>query len=426
MSTFEVLVRQVDDVRDHPNADRLSLVRILGFEAISAKLENGSHRYQVGDPVVYVPEAAVLPEDVLKQFGFWNNEKNMGLLAGRAGNRVRAIRLRGILSQGLIFPLRQGSFMGVSLQFLDRDNHPLGGENGGGGAIARAVTTGDDVAEFLSITKYEPPIPVGMSGEVAAAVEFAMDYDIENWQNFPGFLDNDEVEATEKLHGTCFRICYHPTARHPEIFEGGCVSVSSKGLGAKGLVFKDNEANANVLYVRVARELGLTAKVRELGERLGQRVDLFGEIFGLTAKVRELGERLGQRVDLFGEIFGAGVQDLHYGSSKPSFRAFDIALDRVFVGNNTDSVVNKDALFVEMGVERVPVLYRGPWNEAELISHRDGKTSLGGQNIREGIVVTAVGDQGSRDTPQGHRLRPTLKMVSPDYLTRKGETTEFN
>jgi RNA ligase (TIGR02306 family) len=394
MSNFEVLVRQVDDVRDHPNADRLSLVRILGYEAISAKLEGGSHRYQVGDPVVYVPEAAVLPEDVLKQFGFWNEEKGIGMLAGKAGDRVKAIRLRGILSQGLIFPTEFASELQNRRAIRRGDD-------------ARYVEVGDDVAEFLGITKYEPPIPVGMSGEVCAAIEFAMDYDIENWQNHPGFLDNDEVEATEKLHGTCFRICYHPTARHPEIFEGGCVSVSSKGLGAKGLVFKDNEANANVLYVRVARELGLTTKVRELGERLGQRVDLFGE------------------------IFGAGVQDLHYGSTKPSFRAFDIALERVFVGNK-DSVVNKDALFVEMGVERVPVLYRGPWDEKVLIHHRDGTTVLGrkmdaktGPCIREGIVVTAVGDQGSRDTPQGHRLRPTLKMVSPDYLIRKGGT-EYN
>jgi RNA ligase (TIGR02306 family) len=390
MSTFEVLVRQVDDVRDHPNADRLSLVRILGYEAISAKLEDGSHRYKAGDTIVYIPEASVVPEDVLKQFGFWDAEKDRGMLAGKGYDRVKAIRLRGALSQGLIFPLRNGGFMGESILFLDRQH------------LALAVRPGDDVAEFLGITKYEPPIPVGMSGEVAAAYDFALDYDIENWQNFPGFLDNDIVEATEKLHGTCFRVCYHPTARHEEIFEGGCVSVSSKGLGAKGLVFKDNEANAGVVYIRVARELDLPARVRALGERLGVRVDLFGE------------------------IFGRGVQDLHYGSDKPTFRAFDIALGGVFVGNDPDSVVNKDMLFAELGVERVPVLYRGPWDEAMLTQHRDGKTTMGGTNIREGIVVTAVGDQGKRETVQGNRLRPTLKMVSPDYLTRKGETTEFN
>jgi RNA ligase (TIGR02306 family) len=386
VSTFEVLIRPVDEVVHHPNADRLSLVRVLGYEAIAAKDENGDHRFEPGELICYIPEAAVVPEDVLKEKGYWNAEKDAGLLAGKLGNRVKAIRLRGTLSQGLVVKLRRGEY---GQYLLDRGDDVI------------AVEKGKDVAEFLGLTKYEPPIPVGMSGEVASAYEFAMDYDIENWQNYPGFLDNDIVEATEKLHGTCFRVTYHPTARHDEIFEGGSVSVSSKGLGAKGLVFKDNEVNDHVLYVRIARELELTRRVRELGERLGVRVDLFGE------------------------IFGRGVQDLHYGSTKAEFRAFDIALDRVFVGNNPDSVVSKDALFAEMGIERVPVLYRGPWDSELLITHRDGKTTLGGQNIREGIVVTAVGDQSSRETERG-RLRPTLKMVSPDYLTRKGETTEFN
>ena len=69
MSNFEVLVRTIDDIYDHPNADRLSIVKVLGYEAITAKRDDGSHRFEKGEAVVYVPEAAVLPEDVLKDFG---------------------------------------------------------------------------------------------------------------------------------------------------------------------------------------------------------------------------------------------------------------------------------------------------------------------------------------------------------------------
>lgn len=109
MSTFEVLIRTVDDVLDHPNADRLSLLRILGYEAIAAKNEDGSHRFSPGEPICYIPEAALVPEDVLKAKGYWNTEKDVGMLAGKLGNRVKAMRLRGILSQGLVLKLQFAS-----------------------------------------------------------------------------------------------------------------------------------------------------------------------------------------------------------------------------------------------------------------------------------------------------------------------------
>lgn len=384
MSTFEVLVREIEDVIEHPNADRLNIVKILGYEAITNKLEDGSPRYKKGDLIVYVPEAAIVPESLLKQYGYWNDEKDCGMLAGKQGNRVKAIRLRQIMSQGLVWPLRAGSFMGKDFLFANNSEGDL------------AVNLGDDLAEFFGIVKYEPPVPVGMDGEVVAMYDFAFDFDIENEQNFPGFLDADEVEATEKLHGTCARIAYRPGINSDDLFgQHGTIAIASKGLGAKGLVFKNNEANAHNLYVKTFVALGLPEKIEEL------------------AKV------LNAKIDLFGEIFGRGVQDLHYGLTEPVFRAFDIAVDGTFV--STDAKID---LFKRLGIERVPVLYRGPWDREALVTVRDGKTTFGESNVREGIVVTATGPQTKREF-MNHRLRPMVKMINPDYLVRKGETTEF-
>jgi RNA ligase (TIGR02306 family) len=135
---------------------------------------------------------------------------------------------------------------------------------------------------------------------------------------------------------------------------------------------------------------------------------------GLIEKVETLGREIGQRIDLFGEVFGAGVQKLDYGQKTPTFRAFDIAIDRKFADEE-----EKVKWFARLGVERLPVLYRGPWNETALIQHRDGKTVISGTNIREGVVVTAIGDQSARETHNGRRLRPFLKMVSPAYLAKE-------
>jgi RNA ligase (TIGR02306 family) len=142
------------------------------------------------------------------------------MLAGKLGNRVKAIRLRGILSQGLVLKLAEEPFNGTIQRLLYRDVDGI--------KLADSVVVGDDVADFLGITKYEPPIPMGMSGEVCAAYPWAFDFDIENDKNFPGFLDNDEVEATEKLHGTNFRIAYRATETHEELFEGGKVGIAAR------------------------------------------------------------------------------------------------------------------------------------------------------------------------------------------------------
>lgn len=429
MSTFEVLVRKIDDVRDHPNADRLSIVKILGFEAITQKNEDGSHRFSKGEAVVYVPEDAVLPEDVLRQYGFYDGEKQKGMLAGKAGNRVKAIRLRGVLSQGLVLPTnpnaRSSSNPSVA-RYLAQDDYAY-----------KSVTVGDDVAQFLGITKYEPPVPLGMGGEVTSIHRFALDYDIENAQKFPGFLDEDEVEVTEKLHGTNFRVAYRPSMNLPEIF-GGNVAVASKGLGADGFVFKNNRENLGPLWARTPadiksdRQAAFKYRFAKIAAWFGIKIvkpktyaktSLYVRVafdHDLINKVRIMGESLGKSVDLFGEIFGAGVQDLHYGTTKPDYRAFDIAVDGKFLGADEKSLA-----FASLGVPRVPVLYRGPWDTKVLEGHRDGKTTLGGKNIREGIVITAVGDQTKRQATETTRLRPILKMVSPAYLTRKGDVTEY-
>jgi hypothetical protein len=96
MSTFEVPILAIDDVYDHPNADRLSILRIRGYEAITNKLEDGSHRFSKGEPIIYVPEGAVVQERDLKDRGYWNAEQGKGMLAGSQGNRVKAIRLRNV------------------------------------------------------------------------------------------------------------------------------------------------------------------------------------------------------------------------------------------------------------------------------------------------------------------------------------------
>lgn len=391
MSDFAVNVVEIrHPVEHHPDADRLSLIRIGGYACISAKLEDGSHRYKEGDLVVYVPEGAVVPEWLLRQ-GFWDEGKGRGILAGSNGDRVKAIKLRGIFSQGILFPVQTDSPDGLPYGrgFLRNDK----GEE-------HFVNDGTDVAAFLNITKYEPPIPQSMSGEVVSAFGAPVKYDFESIQKVTDLFEEGEmVEATEKLHGTFVQIGYVPGLNHPDCFFDGNVYVTSKGFGAQGIVFKDNEANAGNVYVRALRALMTN------DEAMAYLKDAAHNRLASD-------EDDPTPIRLFGEIFGRGIQDLHYGQERASLRLFDVMVgDRFMPPSLVEQVAGK------LGLHRVPSLYKGPFDPVALEAVRDGKDTLSGSHVREGIVIRSVTEK--RHPIHGRKIG---KWVSPDYLLRKGGT----
>jgi len=381
MSDFAVKVVEITNpVQHHPDADRLSLIQIGGYTCISAKLEDGSHRYSEGDLVVYVPEAAIVPEYLLKP-GFWNDEKGKGILAGSNGDRVKAMRLRGIFSQGILFAPE-----------IDGEGPMLRNE----ADELLLVKAGDDVAEFLGITKYEPPVPTSLQGEVCNIAGKTASYDFESIQSVPElFAVGEEVVATEKLHGTNTQIGYVPGLNHEELFFDGCLYVGSKGMSAKGLVMKDNEANDGNLYVKNLRALIAAG---------------FGE------RIKEMALEADKPVRVFGEVYGAGVQKGYaYGHKAPAFAVFDIQ-----VGYEYLPYEQMVAAAARLGVTTVPLLYEGPYDLAALEVHRDGKNTLDSTHIREGIVIKAR--DGSRHPYHGRKIG---KWVSPTYLL-KSDGEEFN
>jgi RNA ligase (TIGR02306 family) len=393
MSKFEVKITKVISVEDHPNADRLSVMRLnnMSFLTISGKLEDGSHRYKEGDYVAYIPEAAILPEWLLKRLDFWNDETGKGTLNGPDGNRVKTIKLRGVVSTGILYPCRVGT---PPFNYV---TNPLCIENDT--TKNYAVAEGDDVAEFLSIQKYEPPIPIHMAGQVTNVFGHLLKFDFENWQSVPDIFieEEDTIVATEKLHGTFCEIGFTELVSDDLFGQRKNIIVSSKGFGGRGLGFTNSEENNGNLYVKCLKKLlseGLEESVIEFTTNLGRPITLH----------------------IFGEIFGGSVQDLKYGMKEPDFRVFDIALDGVFLGYLD---FKEMADFLEL--QTVPVLYRGPFIETKMKSFRDGKTTFGEANIREGIVIKTM--QEKRHPLHGRKI---AKMISPDYLLRKGDATEYN
>lgn len=365
---FAVRILRVESVTDVPKSDRLSLVRVLGYDSVVAKLEDGSHRFKPGDRVLYVPEAAVIPEDQLKANGLWGYNKVLervtGLLAGPLGNRVRIVELRKQLSTGLVWALPDDM---ADLPDLT------------------------DVAERLGIVKYEPALDEQLLAMARPFKPARLSYDIVRLKTYPTLLDGREVVFTEKLEGECQIAMWHGGGTHEDLFDGGRISISSKGLARAGMCFRD---------VPEAR--------REPVVRAAFNNDLFGKMHRLAAV---LGDR--REIMLVSEAIGAGVKKLHYEHREPSSRAIDIRVDGRWLPED-----EKAAAMAAADVERVPVLWRGTFDAVTLDGFREGNTTLGGKHIREGVVATYVGEQDEIETALGDWARPCVK-VHCDIFQRK-------
>ncbi|MFF4313705.1 RNA ligase (ATP) [Streptomyces sp. 900105755] len=352
MSTLRVTA-EVLTVHEHPNADALELAQVGLYRAVVAK-----GVYRTGETALYIPEQAVLPAALIEELGL------TGRLAGSNADRVRAVRLRGELSQGIV--CRPKALAGVDL--------------------VRAAAEGTDFAETLGITKWVPPVPPTMDGDVESAPDLLPWVDIENIQRYPGIFEPGEpVVLTEKLHGSACLLTY--------VADADRVYVSSKGFGAKSLALKEDPRN---LYWRAVRGHGVAEAARRLAERLGAR-----------------------RVGIFGEVYGAGVQDLTYGADgrreSLGYAAFDVSAE-------CDGAVRwLDAAELLAGeLPLVPRLFEGAYDIERVLEVASGRETVSGRglHLREGVVIRPVVERYSAVTGG----RAIAKAVSGAYLTRKGGT----
>lgn len=388
MSTFTVPVVKIKAIEPIEGADAIELAVIGDYRSVVRK-----GQYAVGDLAVYIPEQAILPTELIEEMGL------TGKLAGSDHNRVKAVKLRGCLSQGILYP--------VVREYPDGLPYGTGAVMIPGQDDPRFVNEGDNVADDLGITKWNPPVPTYLSGEVYfAGQELTVAYDIENYKKYPTVLkDGEEVVFTEKLHGSFCGVGVLPVKDHDDKHYKREFVVFSKGLGAQGMCFKDVPLNQDNAYLKALEACGMFDKLRDLRNSI------------------EAEDQGGFNYPLFvlGEVYGGGVQDGFSYEGTPKFRMFDIV-----AGYRGDqhyfNVDAKQHLASHLGIDMVPLLYRGPFSKEVMYQFTDGNETVSGKEVhmREGIVVTPTSERYSMEIG-----RVILKSVSAAYLTRKGNTTEY-
>jgi hypothetical protein len=190
---MKLIVTTVESVE--PWGEKLSLVKVAGVEhtVVANRKDDGSFRWEVGQPVVYVPENAILPQDVLLLRGYWEAGAKKGMLASGKGNRVKGrtfgkvtaedgtVTDPGVESKGLLFKVDPkftdtGRKMNVSRVRVDNDltvvgdpteeytidfdTKTIGGDYHSEGfsgkqvVVFKNVQIGDDVTEFFGATEF--------------------------------------------------------------------------------------------------------------------------------------------------------------------------------------------------------------------------------------------------------------------------------
>lgn len=152
------IVKQIISVE--PFGDNLSIVKTNDDDIVIAnRKEDGSFRWSLNEYCVYVSENSVIPEDILKDRGYWDFEKNRGLLGGGKYNKVKGRNFgpddNRVRSIGLLFKVHELTapiLFGGKMTSVVVSKPEIFPENPDGGSQTSIyVNLGDDVSKFFGI-----------------------------------------------------------------------------------------------------------------------------------------------------------------------------------------------------------------------------------------------------------------------------------
>lgn len=327
-------IQAVNAVEPILNADAIEKIRVLGWWVVSKK---GEH--QPSDKLVYFEIDSLLPERAEFEFLRASSFKPVqtdasGATILPAGFRIKTVKLRGQVSQGICFPL---SIL------------PPGAP----------TEEGADVTELLGVFKWEAPIPVGMGGRAKGG--------------FPGFLPKTDETRVQILE-TVLQRHRGKTFYLTEKLDGASFTAFLRegefGICSRNLWM--DETDESSVLVRVAKGL----KVEE--------------------KLRVARERLGHDVAIQAEVIGPGIQRNKYGLKEVTLRVFNVLnVDAYRLIDHQTKLAALAVMGLE-AVPQLGTLVLNHTVD-ELVALSEGMSVLNAQVQREGVVLRPLAEEYDED-----------------------------
>ena len=326
MSRKLASIQRIAEIKSIEGADKICSYQINGWVVIDQ-----ISKYKVGDLVIYCEVDSWIPHSIAP---FLSKGKEPREFNGVKGEKLRSIRLKGVVSQGLLLPL--------SLAF-------------GLPADTSYDVIYTDVTGPLGIQLYEAPIPACLAGLVRGNFPVGIpkteanriqNLSKEFWED----LKTHEVEITEKIHGSSCTMFLDTE---------GEFHVCSRNL--------DLRPDENNSFWKAAYKYDVASKMLDYG------------VIGLAIQ---------------GELIGEGINGNQYKVSL-DFVVFNIydSVDKRYLTYKEREVVCK-----LLGLKHVPVVLTGKINNIgisvqEMLKQAEGKSQLNGSN-REGLVIKSQKDTG--------------------------------
>lgn len=311
-------IRKIKELFPIKGADVIEAARVDGWICIVKKGE-----FQLGDLGVYFEIDSFLP-GTDPRYSFL--ESKFITYEGNKGARLRTIRLKKQIGQGLILPLAR---------FPELQDAKLG----------------DDVTEILGIQKWEPYIPAQLAGQVKG--------------NFPSFISKSEQERVQNL------------VEELEEHRGEELEVSIKLDGASMTVYR-NQTEEGINHGVCGRNWELKETDTNSMWRVTRK-----------DKMLEALDFLGRNLAFQGEIIGEGIASNPEKIKGQAFYLYNIFdIDRyIYVSPEERFEIIEKLKENGFNIKHVPVLPTIILHHSvdELLMMAEG-TSLNPQQQREGLV----------------------------------------
>lgn len=316
-------IQRIAEVKPIEGADKICAYRVNNWWCVDQ-----ISKYNVGDLVVYCEVDSFIPNEIapfLTKVG-----KEPSEYQGVKGERLRTIRLKKQIAQGLLLP-----YDALAIEYEGNIGTP-------------DLDEGEDVTELLGIIKWEPPAEYMSPDAKGLFPSFFPKTDQERIQNcykdMQPAMKECSWEVTEKVEGQSFS-CY---------YNNGEFGVCSRNLELK---------DADNTFWNTARKYKLQEKLKLLGKN----------------------------IVIQAEQVGPGIQGNIYGLSDYELFVFDIYdIDK----QAYFSPLERQELLKFNGLKSAPTLYNYYTFHTEtcqdILDQVDGKSVIGKTGtLREGLVFKA-------------------------------------
>lgn len=260
--------------------------------------------------------------------------KSPSIYNGVAGARLKSVKIRGALSQGLVLPVN-------SVEYLEM-GQPL---------------LGDDISKYYNVQKWEPMAALSLAGQQKGL--------------FPAELNKTDQERVQNLSDQWF--------------------TATEELGTTFEVTEKLDGTSATYYLDYDDEFHVCSRNFELKEDEGNVYWNIAKKYRIEERMREMGL---QGYAVQGEIIGPQIQGNKYGLEDQEFFVFDIQRAVTFEHVRPNIRTNWVSM---MGLQHVPVLesHAVLKGRNRILEEADGQSMVGVKPKREGVVWKAADGKDS-------------------------------